>query len=72
MNEELDKIKIKKTWDLVPRPNDKNVIGTKWVHRNKLNEYGQIVRKKARLVWKWYAQVKGVDFEEMFSIIARI
>jgi len=29
MNEELDQIEKNQTWDLVPRPKDKNVIGTK-------------------------------------------
>jgi uncharacterized pyridoxal phosphate-containing UPF0001 family protein len=37
-----------------------------------LNEDGHIVRNKARLVCKWYAQVEGVDFEETFARIARI
>jgi hypothetical protein len=40
MDEELDQIEKNNTWELVPRPNNKNVIGTKWVFRNKLNEYG--------------------------------
>jgi hypothetical protein len=40
MNEELDQIEKNKTWHLVPRPKNKNVIGTKWVYRNKLNEDG--------------------------------
>ena len=34
MNEEIEQIERKKTWTLVPRPKDKNVIGTKQVYRN--------------------------------------
>ena len=33
---------------------DKNVIKTKWIFRNKMNEQGEIVRNKARLVCKGY------------------
>jgi hypothetical protein len=38
MDEELDQIEKNDTWELVPRPNIKNVIDTKWVFKNKLNE----------------------------------
>lgn len=38
MQEELNQIEKNKAWDLVPIPKDKNVIGTKWVFQNKLNE----------------------------------
>jgi 3-dehydroquinate dehydratase len=55
MDEELDQIEKNDTWELVPRPKNKNVIGTKWVFRNKLNEDGQVTRNKARLVCKGYA-----------------
>ena len=34
IEEELSQIKKNDTWELVPRPKDKNVIGTKWVFRN--------------------------------------
>jgi hypothetical protein len=57
---------------LVPRPKNKNVIGKKWVFRNKLNEGGQVTRNKARLVCKGYAQIEGIDFEETFSLVARM
>jgi hypothetical protein len=40
MDEELDQIEKNDTWELVPRPKNKNVIGTKWVFMNKLNEDG--------------------------------
>ena len=43
MKKEIEKIEKNKTWTLVPRPADKNVIRTKWVFRNKLD------RKSTRL-----------------------
>ena len=60
------------TWELVPRPKNKNVISTKWVFRNKLNEDGQVIRNKVSLMRKGYAQVEGIDFEETFVPVARI
>ena len=72
MNEEIEKIEKNKTWTLVPRPKDKNVIGTKWVFKNKLNEDGQVSRNKARLVCKGYSEEKGVDYGETFSPVVRL
>ena len=62
IDEELDQIEKNDTWEFVPRPKDKNVIGTKWVFRNKLNESGQVTRNKAKIVCKGYAQVEGIEF----------
>jgi hypothetical protein len=72
MNEELDQIEKNDAWELVPRPKNKNVIGTKWVFKKKLNEYGQVTRNKARLVCKGYAQIEGIDLEETFSPFPRM
>lgn len=72
MKEELDQINKSETWELVPRPKDKNIIGTKWVFSFKLNEDGQVVRNEARLVCKGYAQVEGIDFNETFAPFARL
>ena len=35
MNEEIKQIEKNKTWTLVPKSKDKNVIGTKWMFRKK-------------------------------------
>ena len=67
MNEEIDQIEKNNTRELVPRPVDKNVIGSKLVFKNMMNEQGKIVRNKARLVCKGYAQVEGQDFDETFA-----
>jgi len=72
IEEELNQIKKNQTWELVPRPKDKNVIDTKWIFINKLNEYGKLVRDKPRLVCKGHVQVEGIEFEETFAPIARL
>ena len=72
MDEELDQIEKNDTSELVPRPKNKNVIDTKWVFRNKLNEDGHIRRNKARLICKGYAQIERIDFEETFAPVARM
>jgi hypothetical protein len=56
---------------LVPRPNQ-NVVGTKWVFRNKQDEHGVVTRNKARLVAKGYSQVEGLDFSETYAPVARL
>jgi hypothetical protein len=50
----------------------KILCGTKWVFRNKQDEFGVVTRNKARLVAKWYSQVEGLDFEETFAPVARL
>jgi hypothetical protein len=49
-----------------------NIVGTKWVFRNKQDEHGVVTRNKARLVAKGYVQVAGLDFEETFAPVARL
>lgn len=62
VQEELIQFERSQVWELVPRPSDKHIIGTKWVFKNKLDENGIIVRKKARLVDQSYNQEEGINF----------
>jgi hypothetical protein len=50
MHEELNNFTRNEVWELVERPKNHNVIGTKWIFRNKHSEDGLVVRNKARLV----------------------
>lgn len=54
------------------RPEGVNIIGTKKVFRNKIDEFGNITWNKARLVAQCYTQVKGIDNDEMFTPVARL
>ena len=72
MEEELQQIIKNDTRELVPRPKAKNVIGTKWVFRNKMNKQGKVIRNKERFVCKGYSQQEGVDYEETYAPIARM
>ncbi|KAI3769445.1 hypothetical protein L6452_00547 [Arctium lappa] len=72
MQEELTEFTRNKVWNLVPRPSDKTVIGTKWVFRNKLDEHGTVARNKARLVAQGYKQEEGIDYDETFAPVARL
>ena len=72
MHEELNNFARNKVWILVERPRDHNIIGTKWVFRNKQDENGLVVRNKARLVAQGFTQVEGLDFGETFAPVARL
>jgi hypothetical protein len=72
MQDELNNFTRNQVWELVERPKNKNVIGTKWVYRNKQDEHGIVVKNKARLVPKGYSQVEGLDYGETFTPVARL
>ncbi|XP_019226340.1 PREDICTED: uncharacterized protein LOC109207804 [Nicotiana attenuata] len=72
MKKELDQFERNKVRELVPRPSNSSIIGTKWVFRNKLNKSGQVVRNKARLVAQGYSQQQGIDYDETFTHVARL
>jgi hypothetical protein len=48
MQEKLKNFTRNEVWHLVPRPNQ-NVVGTKWVFRNKQDEHGVVTGTKPDL-----------------------
>ena len=65
-------IKKNETWKLVSPPKDCKPIGLKWVFTIKRDQSNQILKYKARLVVKGYAQRQGKDYYEVFALVARI
>ncbi|GJQ95401.1 putative ribonuclease H-like domain-containing protein [Tanacetum coccineum] len=72
MQEELLQFKIKKVLILIDLPYGKKAIGTKWVYRNKKDERGVVVKNKAKLVAQGHMQEEGIDYDEVFALVARI
>ncbi|GJR69965.1 retrovirus-related pol polyprotein from transposon TNT 1-94 [Tanacetum coccineum] len=72
MQEELNEFKRLDVWELVPRPDKVMVITSKWIYKVNLDEMGGILKNKARLVAHGYRQEEGIDFEESFSLVARL
>ena len=71
MQDELNNFERNQVWTLVEGPNT-NVIGIKWVFRNKQDENGMVTRNKARLVAQGFTQVEGLDFEETYAPVVRL
>ncbi len=60
------------TWELVALPKDKKVIGCKWVYKIKHNVDGSMSTYKESLVAKGYAQIYAIDYEETYSLAAKM
>nr|GEY66081.1 retrovirus-related Pol polyprotein from transposon TNT 1-94 [Tanacetum cinerariifolium] len=72
MQEELDQFARLKVWRLIPRPEGKSVIKTKWIFKNRKDESSLVIQNKARLVAVGYSQQEGIDYDETFAPVARI
>ncbi|GJT13422.1 retrovirus-related pol polyprotein from transposon TNT 1-94 [Tanacetum coccineum] len=48
------------------------IIALKWIYKVKLDEYGDVLKNKVRLVAKGYRQEEGIDFKESFESIVHI
>jgi hypothetical protein len=72
MHEELENFERNQVWTLVGPPRDVNVIGIKWVFKNKHGEDGEVVRNKAHLIDQHFSQVEVLDIRETFAPIAHL
>lgn len=71
MANEIAAIEKNGTWELTYLPIGAKKIGVKWVFKTKMNEKGEVDKCKARLVVKGYVQQAGIDYTEVFALVAR-
>jgi hypothetical protein len=72
MSEELQSLNSLDTWTIVPRSEaTTQPLPVKWVFKLKRDEMGNIKRFKARLVAKGFKQQKGINYDEVFSPVAK-
>ncbi|GJY57619.1 ribonuclease H-like domain-containing protein [Tanacetum coccineum] len=60
-----------KTWVLVPRPPNVNIVRSMWLYKHKYNADGSLSRYKARLVKNGRSQQQGIDCDETFSPVVK-
>ncbi|GJY16851.1 retrovirus-related pol polyprotein from transposon TNT 1-94 [Tanacetum coccineum] len=72
MQEEIHEFERLQVWELVPCPDKVMLIKLKWIYKVKIDEFGRVLKNKARLVAQGFRQEQGIDFEESFAPVARI
>ncbi|GJU60465.1 retrovirus-related pol polyprotein from transposon TNT 1-94 [Tanacetum coccineum] len=72
MQEEVHEFQRLEVWELVSCPDKVLLIKLKWIYKVKTDEFGRVLKNKARLVAQGFRQEEGIDFEESFTPVARI
>ena len=70
MVKEYDSIMKNQVWEVVPRPQGKKVVGSKWIYKVKHATDGSVEKYKAHFVEKGFSQKEGIDYE-IFAPISR-
>ncbi|GKE73884.1 retrovirus-related pol polyprotein from transposon TNT 1-94, partial [Tanacetum coccineum] len=71
MQEEIYEFETLEVWKLVPYPDNIFLIKLKWIYKVKTDEFGGVLKNKARLVAQGFRQEEGINFEESFAPVAR-
>src|SRR3954447_3450750 len=72
MKSEMGSMYENKVWTLVDLPEGRQAIENKWIFKKKTDADGNVTVYKARLVAKGFRQIQGIDYDENFSLVAKL
>ncbi|GJV74681.1 retrovirus-related pol polyprotein from transposon TNT 1-94 [Tanacetum coccineum] len=72
MQEEIHEFERLEVWELVPCLDKVFLIKLKWIYKVKTDEFGGVLKNKARLITQGFRQEEGINFEESFAPVSRI
>ena len=70
MMEEYNSIMKNDVWDIVPRPEGKSVVTSRWIYKVNHVVYGSVEKYKARFVAQGFSLVEGVGYDETFAPVS--
>ena len=71
MTEEFQSIMKNDVWEVVPRPEGKSIVSSKWIFKIKHGGDGNVEKHKAKFVARGFSQKEGVDYDETFAHVAQ-
>ena len=72
MKSEMRSMYENKVWTLIDLPNDRWAIEIKWIFKRKTDADSSVTIYKARLVENGFDKVQGVDYDDIFSLVAML
>ena len=72
MKSEMGSMYENKVWTLIDLPDDRRASKNKWIFKRKTDTDSSVTIYKARIVAKSFRQVQGVDYDEIFSLVAML
>jgi len=71
MTIEYESIVENDVWEVVPRPQDKTVVTSKWLYKIKHAADGSTENYKALFIARGLSQKEGIDYDVIFAPVAR-
>ena len=59
-------------WDIVPKPEGKSIVSSKWIYKIKHAADGSIKKYKARFVARVFYQKEGINSKETLTLGSKV